>query len=182
LIPGGTILPSKETAASDHLFSSDRPITRLNEDKLGRRSFAVQIARAVSGWKGNDSLVIALYGSWGTGKSSVKNMVIDALRGTPEIPSIIDFNPWQVASRAQLSEAFFDEIGIAIGKGPIASLKSKKLAISKWKRYAARLKSGKSILALFISPIRWTLIVSAVLLFGSSFSYLHPVAITLGCV
>jgi predicted KAP-like P-loop ATPase len=88
----------EDASSGPHLFSSDRPITRRDEDKLGRRAFSEQIARAVRGWKGNDSLVIALYGPWGTGKSSIKNMVIDALRDTPESATVVDFNPWQVAS------------------------------------------------------------------------------------
>jgi predicted KAP-like P-loop ATPase len=160
-------MTSVEASSSDHLFSSDRPITRLEEDKLDRRAFAEQIARAVRGWKGKDSLVIALYGSWGTGKSSIKNMVVDALRSIPEGASVIDFNPWQVASRAQISESFFDEIGIAIGKGPVASLKASKKVVTKWKKYAVRLKSGSGLISLFVNPIRWTLIISAVLILGS---------------
>ncbi len=175
-------MSSKGIFPTEHLFSSDRPITRLDEDKLDRRSFAEQLARAVRGWKGNDSLVIALYGPWGTGKSSIKNMVIDALRAAPERVTVIDFNPWQVASRASLSEAFFDELGIALRKGTIASKKVQKRTISNWKQYAARLKSSKGLLDLLINPWRSILIVSAVLLFGSSIPDLRPVAITVGLV
>ena len=61
-------------------FSTDRPIRRRNEDRLGRWRFAEAIAAAVKGWTGRDSLVIGLYGVWGSGKSSVKNMVIEAWR------------------------------------------------------------------------------------------------------
>jgi hypothetical protein len=82
--------------------------------------------------------------------------------------------------RAQLSEAFFDEIGIAIGKGPIASLKGQKRAVRKWRRYAARFKSSKGLLKLLVNPLRWTLIVSAIVLFGSAVPVLQPVAITVG--
>jgi predicted KAP-like P-loop ATPase len=51
-------------------FSADRPIISRGEDKLGRRGFAEAIAGAIDGWRGQESLVIALYGPWGTGKSS----------------------------------------------------------------------------------------------------------------
>lgn len=175
-------MSSKDTSSPEHLFSSDRPITRLDEDKLDRRSFAEQLARAVRGWKGNDSLVIALYGPWGTGKSSIKNMVIDALRAAPERVSVVDFNPWQVANRASLTEAFFDEIGIALRKGPIASKKAQRRTVSKWKRYAARLKSSKQLLDLFINPLRAILILSAVLIFGATLPDLRSAAFIVGAV
>jgi len=53
-----------------HPFSADRPITSAREDLLGRTGFAESLAAAIKGWKGNDSLVIALYGSWGSRKSA----------------------------------------------------------------------------------------------------------------
>jgi predicted KAP-like P-loop ATPase len=173
-------MTNKNTASDSYLFSADRPIASRNEDKLDRRPFAEEIAGAVRGWRGNDSLVIALYGSWGTGKSSIKNMVIDALRTTPEEASVIDFDPWQIANRTEISQAFFDEIGIAMGRGPVASRKKQKEAAKRWKRYAARLGSGGSLLTLLVKPIRWTLIVSAALLFGLSATLVRPVAITVG--
>ena len=153
-----------DTAAGSHLFSSDSPITSCEEDKLGRRPFAEQIARAVREWKGNESLVIALYGSWGTGKSSIKNMVVESTRTAPNCATVVEFNPRQMANRSQLTEAFFDELGIAIGKGPVASLKHQKRAADKWKRYAARIGSSKDLLSLLVNPIRWGLIVSAILI------------------
>jgi predicted KAP-like P-loop ATPase len=55
-----------------HPFSADRSITSCSEDLLGRSGFAKSIAAAIKGWTGNDSLVIALYGSWGSGKTSIK--------------------------------------------------------------------------------------------------------------
>ena len=81
-----------------HPFSVDRPITSCAEDLLGRSGFAESIAAAIKGWTGNDSLVIALYGSWGSGKTSIKNMTVEALRSSEETcPLIVEFNPWQWA-------------------------------------------------------------------------------------
>jgi len=176
------MMAQKDAASNRHLFSPDRPITSREEDRLDRRAFAEEIARAVREWKGKDSLVIALYGSWGVGKSSIKNMVIDALRAAPEEASVVDFNPWQIADRTQLSQAFFDEIGIAVGKGPVASQKKQKEAAKKWNRYAARLRSGGTLFSLIVNPIRWTLLISAALLFGLSAPLLRPVAIAFGVI
>jgi predicted KAP-like P-loop ATPase len=52
--------------SAQHLFSADRPITSRDQDQLYRRTFAEELARAVRGWRGNESLVIALYGPWGS--------------------------------------------------------------------------------------------------------------------
>ena len=167
---------------TQHLFSADRPIRSLDEDQLYRRTFAEELARAVRGWRGNDSLVIALYGPWGSGKSSIKNMMVDALRSVPDSATVIDFNPWQVANRAQLSEAFFDEIGIAIGKGPVASRKDRNKTVKNWKRYTARLKSGGELLTLLTAPLRWTFVIGAIAVFGSTISSLRPFAIAFGVI
>ena len=48
---------------------------------MGRGDFAETIAAAMRGWGGRDSLVIAIYGPWGSGKTSIKNMTVDALGG-----------------------------------------------------------------------------------------------------
>jgi len=59
------------------------------------------LASAIKGWTGNDSLVFALYGAWGCGKSSIKNMALESLRKSKgECSYIVEFNPWQWAVTA----------------------------------------------------------------------------------
>lgn len=100
---------SKPTA---HPFSADRPIESLDGDRLQRRSFALSIAHAIATWQGQDSLVVALYGGWGDGKSSVKWMVVDAMKkDSTTCPLIVQFNPWEWSGQNQLAQVFFDEIG-----------------------------------------------------------------------
>jgi predicted KAP-like P-loop ATPase len=100
-----------------HPFSADRPITSAQEDLLGRTSFAESLASGISGWKGNDSLVVSLHGPWGSGKSSIKNMVLEALRRSDKVsPIILEFNPWQWAGHEELARAFFHEVGLALGR------------------------------------------------------------------
>ena len=62
-----------------HSFNPDRPIESAAEDRLERAGFAQQLANRIAAWQGHESLVIGLYGDWGTGKSSVKNLVIEHL-------------------------------------------------------------------------------------------------------
>ena len=126
-----------------HPFSSDRPITSTTEDLLGRSDFAESLASAIKGWTGNDSLVIALYGPWGSGKSSIKNMLLGSVqKSKKDCPLIVEFNPWQWAGQDHLVEAFFQEIGTVLGKAD--KTKGKKRA-AKWRQYGAYLTMGASI-------------------------------------
>lgn len=134
--------PNSET--SKHRFSADRPIGSREEDLLGRASFADSLASAIKGWKGNESLVIALYGPWGSGKSSAKNMVLQSLRLTEaDSPLIVEFNPWQWSGQNQLVEAFFQEIGLVLGRSD-GSEDGKRRA-AKWRTYGTYLTLGASL-------------------------------------
>lgn len=124
-------------------FSADRPIGSLEEDLLDRAPFAGSLASAIKGWRGNESLVVALYGPWGSGKSSVKNMVLQTLRSAEaNCPLIIEFNPWQWSGQNQLAEAFFQEIGLVLGRSD-GSEDGKRRA-AKWRTYATYLTLGTS--------------------------------------
>jgi len=131
----------KNDKITKHQFSADRPITSRKEDLLGRSDFTESLASAIKGWTGNDSLVIALYGPWGSGKSSIKNMVLESLHTSKDdCPFIIEFNPWQWGGQEQLAEAFFQEIGFALGRADTS--KEGKKRVAKWQTYAAYLKAG----------------------------------------
>lgn len=64
---------------SDSSQNLDTPINDPEKDLLDRKGFAEQTAKLFKNWKGNDSLVVALYGEWGSGKTSVKNLILDQL-------------------------------------------------------------------------------------------------------
>ena len=103
-----------------HHYSSDRPIRSKKDDVLKRAKFAERLADDLKSWEGNDSLVVALYGAWGSGKSSVKNMVLEAVRRkrARTIP-VMEFNPWQLSGTGDIPATFFRELGIALGEeGP----------------------------------------------------------------
>ena len=118
-------------------FSADRPIQHAKEDLLGRKTFSESIAAAISNWRGEQSLVVALYGAWGSGKSSIKNMVVETIEKLPEKkkPTVLPFNAWQFSGQEGLIEAFFRETGIALGIKD-KSRQGQKLA-AQWRSFAA---------------------------------------------
>jgi predicted KAP-like P-loop ATPase len=125
-----------------HPFAADRPITGRHEDLLGRASFSESFAGAIEGWRQNDSLVVALYGTWGSGKTSLRNMVVEFLRARSTI-DVVEFSPWEWSSQEQIAEAFFDQIGQAVGR---RGGKDARKRAAKWRAYAARLHLGATAL------------------------------------
>ncbi len=125
-------------------FSADRPILTVKEDLLGRAKFSENLAEAISSWKGKDSLVVALYGDWGAGKSSVKNMALSHMKCKESKQIIIEFSPWEWAGQEIITKAFYDEISKLIGKQN-TSEKYRKLARS-FKKYGNYLDVSEVIL------------------------------------
>ncbi len=99
-----------------HEFASDRPISKRVEDTLGRAGFASHLADAILGWHSDDSLVIALNGEWGSGKTSVKKMVLECLNDQNfSKANIVEFSPWEWGAQEKITSVFFQEISKEIG-------------------------------------------------------------------
>jgi predicted KAP-like P-loop ATPase len=88
------------------MYYSDDPITSSEEDALGREIFVNNLANDINRWTGKGSLVLALYGPWGTGKSSVLNLLQKKIE-TDGLCEIILFDPWYFNSTEQLIQTFF---------------------------------------------------------------------------
>lgn len=88
---------------------SGNAIGSRTEDRLDRAGFADHIAAALRGASATYGLVVALVGAWGSGKTSVLNMVKEQL-GTDPSRTVLTFNPWMFSGREQLVGAFFEQI------------------------------------------------------------------------
>ena len=95
----------------------DVPIERAEQDALGRTDFAQSVAALIkSAPKATSSQVIGLYGKWGEGKTSVKNLVLETYKTLCELPPlIVEFSPWTYTSRERLPFLFFCEIAHCLG-------------------------------------------------------------------
>jgi predicted KAP-like P-loop ATPase len=115
------------------------------------------LATAIHGWRQKDSLVIGLFGPWGEGKTSVKNLVVEAVgklrKQSP--PLIAEFNPWQLQGHEELAAAFFEQIGIVLGRID-RSANGRKRA-TQWRAYAAYLRVGSTALAPWRSAVTYAL-------------------------
>lgn len=104
------------------MFNSDKPITKIEDDVLNRGNFSKQLAHAILAYTKTDNFVISLCGRWGSGKTSILNMVLDEIEknvqpNTDDAPIIVKFNPWNYSDSSQLINQFFGVM--------LATLKSK---------------------------------------------------------
>src|SRR6266511_2650867 len=88
------------------MYYTDEPITKPEEDAFGREIFVKNLANDINRWSGTGSLVLALYGPWGTGKSSVLNLLQKTIE-VDKSSEIIWFDPWYFNSTEQLIQTLF---------------------------------------------------------------------------
>ena len=129
---------AKRKQAVEHAYSSDRPIYSKKQDKLGRASFATSLAHDLQIWSGSDSLVVGLFGEWGCGKTSIKNLLLEAntAAGDAGLP-VMEFNPWQVSGIGSIPYSFFRELEISLRSN--VSGKNAEEVADRLKVYAAAL-------------------------------------------
>jgi len=92
---------------------SDDPITTVAGDRFNRSRFANLVAASIDSTPlQSDSAVFGLVGSWGSGKSSVANMVGEQLPGTWRVQN---FTPWAASGTAALQAEFLTALDTALG-------------------------------------------------------------------
>lgn len=96
-----------QSGTPDHQSAVDRPIESRDADSMGRRDYAEQLARELLAAPMDEGYVVALTGAWGSGKTSILNMTVDAVG---EYAIVIHFNPWMFSGTEALVSAFFREV------------------------------------------------------------------------
>lgn len=95
-------------------YSADKPIESSEQDLLGRTTFSKQLGEAIYKYDGKDGLVIGVFGKWGSGKTSVLNMVVKEINQLSEndddSPIIVNFAPWNYSDKDNLISIFFDDM------------------------------------------------------------------------
>jgi predicted KAP-like P-loop ATPase len=104
---------------------TDRPIKGAAEDEFGRELFAKSLAGALSAATLGGGLVVALEGEWGSGKTSVLNMVQMSLEQMEPLPLVIRFDPWLISGSESLIESFLVQLAAELGQTPKCEQASK---------------------------------------------------------
>ncbi len=107
-------------------LSADRPSSDPTDDLFGHAPFARSLAESICGYPGSDGLVMALYGPWGSGKSTVLGYVQHFLeqRAVADQPVLVKFNPWWFSGQENLARAFLGQLQAVL---PAKSERFKKL-------------------------------------------------------
>jgi KAP family P-loop domain len=89
------------------MLDPDRPISRDTDDLLGRGALADQLATWVRDAPMQQGFVIGVTGAWGSGKTSVLNLLAARL---PDATTVVRFDPWLFSDADQLVTRFFEEL------------------------------------------------------------------------
>lgn len=76
-------LPSSERGIILKI-NADLPIQKCEQDLLGRDTFSKMVADVIVSYESEESLVVGILGSWGNGKSSTINMIVEKIEGNKE--------------------------------------------------------------------------------------------------
>jgi len=118
----------------------DRPILAKEQDLLGRRPLVARLADWVRDAPLDEGFVIGLTGPWGSGKTSVLNLLEESLESEA---IVVWFEPWLFSDADQLVTRFFDELSAQL-KGDGAKRRLRKLG-TRLADYGAALSPAASV-------------------------------------
>lgn len=117
----------------------DKPIKKPEEDTFGFNPFSLAIAKSIAANNQPEGTVVAIHGPWGTGKSSIVNLVKHHLANASDAADIeiLDFNCWWFKGEEALALEFFrqlygvmDQTDVDRAKDAVSELGSRVLSSS----------------------------------------------------
>ncbi|MBD2243378.1 AAA family ATPase [Nostoc sp. FACHB-888] len=99
-------------------ISADSSLLDPEKDLLGHAKFAKYLANSICKMTYPEGFVIAVYGSWNSGKSTLLNFVVHYLQQKPEEekPIIVPFNPWLFSGHENITRRFFEQLQNVLSK------------------------------------------------------------------
>lgn len=97
-------------------ISADNPITKPEDDALGRIKPAQSFAGQVLALDSAEGVVVGVLGPWGSGKTSFVNLARGRLKESGV--TVLEFNPWMFSGADQLVQAFFIELSAQLKLRP----------------------------------------------------------------
>jgi len=93
-------------------ISVDSSLVDPEKDLLGHANFAKYLADSICKMTFPEGFVIAVYGSWNSGKSTLLNFVVHYLqqKEDDEQPIIVPFNPWLLSGHQNITRRFFEQL------------------------------------------------------------------------
>lgn len=137
----------------------DKEIDKIVNDAFGHRHFAVALASLVECTNHVPPYSVGLLGSWGTGKSSVKQMYLTELRNDVirnKAVKAVTFNAWRYGGAGDIRRALLRDIFCELGGDESAILE--KLFNQMQRREKEPRKLRELFQEFFYEKVLWTLL------------------------
>lgn len=131
-------------------MNPDYPIESCSDDILGRKPIAQRIARQLLSAPRDHSIVFGLHGSWGSGKTSLLNMIAEEIEKVENPPVVVRFNPWNYPSSDNLITPFLALLSETIQCSARSCLATKTI-----RSLAKTLKRYSDVLATTADAFKW---------------------------
>ena len=105
---------------------SDEPIRSVDNDRYGRGEYVRNLALALSRFPGPGPLVVGIQGPWGSGKTSLKNMLVEQLaaanfdkkkgKNQEDRAIVVEFEPWMYSGSGRLVSLLFRQISQTLSR------------------------------------------------------------------
>lgn len=122
-------------------YVADAPISNPAEDRFHRWPFAKRIADTIATRNDPSSLVVAIHGAWGDGKTTVLNFV-DRELSSLQNAVVIRFNPWRYPDEVALLHSFFATLARALETKVATRKEELGQALAKYATFIDFVKSG----------------------------------------
>ena len=99
----------------EKIILTDEPLKSPDQDKLGFAPFAKRIATIIKNMQVKESVVFAVYGKWGSGKTTFLDFLTYYLKGDESI-IIVKFNPWWFSEKEDLIRQFLYNLKLTLGR------------------------------------------------------------------
>ena len=128
------------------VYQTDADANKGRPDKYSRSELALRVAEALVRADESESLVLALDGPWGSGKSWLIDRVTKVLADGEAGASakVVHFNPWLIGEESALILDFLVQVALELNAVDAATDKAKKTAVSLL-RYAKVLGYGRHL-------------------------------------
>lgn len=100
---------------TEKIILTDEPLKSPYQDKLAFAPFAKKIATIIKNMQVKENIVFAVYGKWGSGKTTFLNFLAHHLKEDDSI-IIVKFNPWWFSGKEDLIRQFLYNLKITLGK------------------------------------------------------------------
>ena len=101
--------------STHNLLLTDIPLEDDSEDLFGYKKFTDRLVDCIKYFSSDDGLVVALNGEWGSGKTSVINIVKNQLQKEGNI-QVISYSYWWYEGKKEVITAFLAALSTAIGR------------------------------------------------------------------